>query len=113
MTEVMERDPLMTPTIVGRFVPGVLEVMERAVDGAGGRMALCVFWSVEYARRDMYANGYYPEDSWRAIERDEEELLLVFDLLNELGGGRPRLAYIRARARGLASVRATGARTAH
>lgn len=96
MTEVMERGPLMIPTIVRRVGEGGIQVLERLVEGTpdGDGRALCVFWSVEHARRDMYANGCYPEDGRKAIERDHEELVLVFDVLSQFDGGGPRLAYI-------------------
>ena len=81
------------PTIVRRVGVQGIEIMERAVDLPDGRaMAVCVFWSIEHARRDMYANGCYPEDGWKAIERDEEELEGLFDVLAELRGAT--LAYI-------------------
>ena len=93
MTEVMERDPVMRPTIVRRVCAGGLEIMDRGVNFPDGReRALCVFWSIEHARREMYAHGCYPEDGWRAIERDDEELEDLFELLPQIGG--PTLAYI-------------------
>lgn len=95
MTEVMERDPVMRPTIVRRVGPEALEVMERTVHGPDGQQkALCIFWSVEHARRDMYANGCYPEDGWKAIERDDEELALVFEVLNQFDAEGPHLVFI-------------------
>ena len=92
--EVMERDPLMTPTIVRRVHGGRIQTMERLVASPDGKQerALSVFWSIEHARREMYANGRYPEDGWKAITRDEEELEAVFGLLAEMGG--PTLAYV-------------------
>lgn len=95
MTAVAERDPAMMPTIVRRVGPEAIEVMERIVDGPDGHQrALCVFWSVEHARRDMYANRCYPEDGWRAIERNREELALVFDLLSRFDVEGPHLVFI-------------------
>ncbi len=97
MVEVMEREPFMTPTIVRRVGEGGIQVLERLVEGTPDGdvvKALCVFWSVEHARRDMYANGCYPEDGWGAIGRDHEELALVFDVLSRLDGGVERLAFL-------------------
>ncbi len=96
MTAVMEREPpAMMPTIVRRVGRQGIQLLERTIEGTpdGDVKALCVFWSLEHARRDMYANGCYPEDGWRAIERDHQELALVFELLKELEG-RERLAYV-------------------
>lgn len=90
MTEVMERGPAMTPTIVRRVVPGAIEVMDRKT--ADGKLALCVFWSVEHARRDMYALGCYPEDGWKAVERNDEQLALLFDLFAMMG--ERRMVYV-------------------
>ncbi len=93
MTEVMERDPAMMPTIVRCIHEGGIQIMDRAVDFPYGReRALCVFWSVEHARRDMYAKGCYPEDGWVALERDDEELEDLFEVLPQIGG--PTLAYV-------------------
>lgn len=94
MTEVMERDPAMMPTIVRRVSPeGSIETLERVIDLPHGQeKALCVFWSIEHARRDMYAKGCHPEDGWRPIERDDQELELVFEMLAEFGGAT--LAYV-------------------
>jgi len=89
MTEVMEREPAMMPTIVRRAVPGAIETMNRRVDG---QEAVCVFWSIEHAERDMEAGGFRPEDGWKAIERDHEELAQVFDLLQMMVG--PLLAVL-------------------
>ncbi len=97
MTTVMEREPLaMMPTIVRRVGPDGVQLMERVVENCpeGPAKALCVFWSVEHARRTMYANGCYPEDGWGAIERDARELALVFDVLNQLEGELPRFVYV-------------------
>lgn len=92
---VMEREPAMTPTIVRRVSPqGRLQVLEWVPGLPDGQQerALCVFWSIEHARRDMYANSYYPEDVWKAIERDDEDLELAFEFLAEVGG--PTLSYV-------------------
>ncbi len=89
MTEVMERDPAMMPTIVRRVNEGAIETMNRRVDG---QEALCVFWSIEHATRDMEAGGFWPEDGWKAIERDHEELAQAFDLLETMVG--PLLAFL-------------------
>lgn len=89
MTEVMERDPAMMPTIVRRVVPGSIETMERRVDG---ERALCVFWSVEHAEQGMREAGYTPEEGWKAIERDHEELARACDLLRMAGG--PPLVFL-------------------
>ncbi|MDP8899627.1 MAG: hypothetical protein M3N33_00445 [Actinomycetota bacterium] len=97
MTEVTEREPpAMMPTIVRRVHPNGVQLLERAVEGNpdGPAKALCVFWSLEHARREMYANGCYPEDGWKAIERDAEELVLVFDVLERLEGETPRFVYV-------------------
>ncbi len=97
MTAVMEREPpAMMPTIVRRVGRQGIQLLERTIEGTpdGDVKALCVFWSLEHARRDMYANGCYPEDGWRAIERDHQELALVFELLNQLEGEPPRFAYV-------------------
>ncbi len=95
MTEVMEREPLMMPTVVRRVHEGGLQVLQRTVESTPEgdvQQALCVYWSVEHARREMYAKGCHPEDGWKAIERDDEELELMFEVLAEIGG--PTLAYI-------------------
>ena len=93
MTEVMERDPVMRPTIVRRIHEGGIEIMERTVDFPDGQeRAVCVFWSIEHARRDMYANACYAEDGWVAIERDDEELESPFEALVEMRGAA--LAYV-------------------
>jgi hypothetical protein len=91
VTEVaeLEREPVMRPTIVRRVVPGALQKMERRVDG---ERALCVFWSLEHAERAMYEAGYTPDEGWKAIERDHEELALVFSLLAMTSG--PKLAFV-------------------
>jgi hypothetical protein len=96
VTEVMECEPpAMMPTIVRRVGKRGIQVLERTVEGTpdGEMKALCVFWSLEHARRDMYANGGYPEDGWKVIERDAEELVGVFEVLKELEG-MERLAYL-------------------
>ena len=87
MTEVaeLERGPVMWPTIVRRAVPGALETMERLADG---ERALCVFWSIEDAERSMLEAGYTPDEGWRAITRDHEELSLAMDLLAMTSGLR-------------------------
>ncbi len=89
MTEVRERDPVMMPTIVRRAVPGAVEMMERRADD---ERALCVFWGVEDAEWAMLEAGYTPDEGWKAIERDHEELQLVMDLLAATSG--PRLIYL-------------------
>ncbi len=96
MTTVMEREPLMTPTIVRRVAPDGVLLMERVVENCpeGPAKAVCVFWSAEHARRVMYANGCYPEDGWRAIELAARDLALVFDWLNRLEGELPRFVYV-------------------
>ncbi|MDP8951050.1 MAG: hypothetical protein M3N18_02235 [Actinomycetota bacterium] len=97
MTAVMEREPpAMMPTIVRRVGREGIQLLERTIEGTpdGDVKALCVFWSLEHARRDMYANGCYPEDGWKAIERDAEELALVFDVLSQLEGETPVFVYI-------------------
>jgi hypothetical protein len=85
MTEVaeLEREPVMRPTIVRRTVPGALETMERLADG---ERALCVFWSIGHAERGMLEAGYTADEGWKAIERDHEELRLVFDVLAMTSG---------------------------
>ena len=94
MTEAMERGPVMMPTVVSRFHEGGIEILERVVDRPHGReKAVCVFWSIEHVRRDMYANGCYPEDGWRAIEHDDEELEVLFELLPRVGDAT--LAYVK------------------
>lgn len=96
MTAVMEFEPAMMPTIVRRVGSGGLETLERIIDDGEfvGERALCVFWSVEHAERDMYANGRHPEDGWKAIERDHEELAQVFEVLSYFDRGAPRFAYV-------------------
>ncbi len=93
MTEVMEREPAMMPTIVRRVHEGGLETMSRWTEGPGEQEALCVFWSIEHAERDMEAGGFRPEDGWKAIERDHEELAEAFRLLQMIVVG-PLLAYL-------------------
>jgi hypothetical protein len=88
MTETMQ-DPVMRPTIVRRVVPGALQTMERRAEG---ERALCVFWSVEDAQRAMREAGFGPEEGWKAIERDHEQLRLVMDALATTSG--PRLIYL-------------------
>ena len=87
MTEVaeLERGPVMWPTIVRQVVPGGLQTMERRADG---ERALCVFWSREHAERAMLEAGNSPDEGWRAITRDHEELSLVMDLLAMTSGLR-------------------------
>ena len=91
MTEVagLQREPRLWPTIVRRVVPGALQTMERLADG---ERALCVFWSLEHADRAMLEAGYTPDEGWRAITRDHEELSLVMDLLAQTAG--PELIYL-------------------
>ncbi len=89
MAMVMEQEPALMPTIVRRVHEGGLETINRRVDG---QEAVCVFWSIEHAERDMEAGGFRPEDGWKAIERDHEELAQVFDLLQMMGG--PLLAVL-------------------
>ncbi len=89
MTAVMEREPALRPTIVRRVADSGLETMNRTVDG---QRALCVFWSIEHAEREMEANGFPATDGWRAIERDHQELAQVFDLLQLIAG--PMLAVL-------------------
>ncbi len=90
MTEVMEREPAMMPTIVRRVNEGAIETMNRRVEG---QETLCVFWGKEHAERDMEAGGFRPEDGWRAIERDHEELARVFEVLQAMAVG-PLLAFL-------------------
>jgi hypothetical protein len=90
MTEVLERDPAIMPTIVRRVREGAIETLNRRVDG---QEALCVFWSIEHAERDMEAGGFWPEDGWKAIERDHEELAQAFGLLETINAG-PLLAFL-------------------
>jgi hypothetical protein len=81
--------PVFYPTIVRRVHQGGLETMSRTFEG---QEALCVFWSIEHAERDMDAGGFSPAEGWKAIERDHEELAQVFDLLRKIG--RPSLVYL-------------------
>lgn len=90
MTEVVELEPVMRPTIVRRVHRGGLETMNRRVEEQD---ALCVFWSIEHAERDMEAGGFRPEEGWRAIERDHEELARVFEVLQAMAVG-PVLAFL-------------------
>jgi len=92
MTEVLELEPAIRPTIVRRVGEKGLETLNRRV-GLAGQEALCVFWSIEHAERDMEAGGFRPEDGWKAIERDHKELALVFSLLETMVVG-PLLAYL-------------------
>jgi len=90
MTEVMELESAMMPTIVRRVHGDAIETMNRR---AGDQELLCVFWSIEHAERDMEAGGFRPEDGWKAIERDDEELARAFDVLQEVVD-KPLLAYL-------------------
>jgi hypothetical protein len=85
----LQPNPVMWPTIVRRVVPGAVETMERQAEG---ERALCVFWSVEDAQRAMLEGGYTPEEGWKAIERDHEELRFVMDVLAATAG--PELIYL-------------------
>ncbi len=90
MTEVMEVDPPIMPTIVRRVHEGAIETLSRRIEG---QEALCVFWSIEHAERDMEAGDFRPEDGWKAIARDHEELARVFEVLQVMAAG-PQLAYL-------------------
>lgn len=91
MTEVaeLERAPVMRPTIVRRVVPGALQTMERLADG---ERALCVFWSIGHAEEVMLEAGYTADEGWKAINRDHDQLALVFDLLAVSSG--PELVFL-------------------
>ncbi len=79
--QVMERGEALMPAIVRRVYDGAVQTLERRVDG---RRALCVFWSEDHAQSEMEAAGCSAADGWRAVERNHEELGLVFDILPSL-----------------------------
>ncbi len=74
-------DTTMCPTIIRRVTDrGAIETINRKDDE--GRSALCIFWSLEHARRTMEESGLSVDDYWRAIERDHEQLAMVFELID-------------------------------
>jgi hypothetical protein len=87
----LQPNPVMRPTIVRRVAQGAIETMERQAEG---ERALCVFWSIEDAERAMREAEYAPEEGWKAIERDHEQLRLVMDALATTSG--PRLIYLES-----------------
>ncbi len=78
MRERRSVDTTMYPTIIRRVTDdGAIETINRKDDD--GRSALCIFWSLEHARQAMEECGLSAD--WRAVERDHEQLAMVFELV--------------------------------
>jgi hypothetical protein len=84
--QLAERDPEFRPTIARRAHAGGLDVIDRTIGDLG--KALCVFWSAEHARRDLYRLGGRPEEGWGFVEMDSEKLAILMAFLGELNGAR-------------------------
>lgn len=81
-----ELGPEFRPTVARRAAEGAIEILDR-LTGTGER-ALCVFWSPEHARRDLYAMGCRPEDGWEGVEIGPDEAETVLEGLAAYNGTR-------------------------